>query len=166
MEYYTMFNIYEVPWVLMVLFGLLLILQGGFLMHEARGEYSHRIAGTVGPDTIAERSQVRVLNYSELSESGKRVFRQSLEVYISTSDNSLPTVVLDENPPPEFSYPADDSMSYFINYNGTYYNFITWDSSGSGLVGFFIVSLGVVISFWGIHHFVSRTRISETIRSR
>ena len=161
----------HIPWLILLVCGLALVLQGGIMMNEGAEEYTHWLPGPADAEEIADAPSSRVFNFSSLSPRGKEVFRKALVSY-QRSGNDEGEVVIGENPPPEFTYGGHAATAYFIRYNGTYYRLVVLDTADQLMFvpegqdwGFMLFLLGLGATSAGAYHFVSalRGRLSKLL---
>ncbi|GGL51293.1 hypothetical protein [Halocalculus aciditolerans] len=130
-------NRWQVPALLLVVFGMVVAGQAVASTHGGATEYSLYVAGSGDPGPDAPDDAV--LAYGNLSERGQQLFDRAL----ADADNA--SVVYGEgSAPPDFEYRGDHlSMGhgyYFVEKSGTYYQvYATYDRWG------FFDALGVAV---------------------
>jgi hypothetical protein len=142
--------------IVIISIGVIVSVQGGFMLSAAQSEYVHITHGPVNKTEAIEDDPAAILNLSDLSPTGREVFLRTLQNY-SNSETERGKITLSSNQPPDFEYPGDHTEYYLIQHEEVYYGFITTRNSQTGLGGLAVVIAGVVISCFGIYRRIKRT---------
>lgn len=143
------------------IFGLALILLGLAVVtavlvafpHAGQQQYSHEVK-PIDDDQVPEASYLEVVEYDDLPPSGQDIFRAAM-----ASDDEY-VVYGTANVPEDWLYPTDTGPHpMYVEYEGTYYEFLRTGESFevlSGYVAGFVGLLGSVIAGFGGWRFLDR----------